>query len=141
MNDESEDQSVKFIRLNNGDDIIAEVVEVGDENQIDYMLINPLKVVYIPSQKGMSYLQVAFMPWVFTKICSEQEFLIHAEDVVTMGNVSEYMLEYYWSNLDHFVGNIEDSIKESENVPETSEEELDLESILEAIRESKRTYH
>lgn len=139
MNDVSDDQSVKFIRLNSGDDIVSQVVEVGDETQIDYILINPLKIVYIPSEKGSAYLQVAFMPWVFTRICSEQEFLIHAEDVITMGNVSNYMADYYWRNMDHFMGSIEDAIKESEEIE--TEEELDLEGILEAINSAKRTFH
>lgn len=31
MNDVNEEHTVKFVRLNNGDDIIAEVVEVGDD--------------------------------------------------------------------------------------------------------------
>jgi hypothetical protein len=143
MNDVSEEPSVKFIRLNNGDDIIAEVVEVGDDTQTDYMVINPLKVVYIPSQRGSSYLQVAFMPWVFTKICEEQEFLIHSDDIITIGNVSEYMLEYYWKNMDYFITS-EDSTVVSEEKPEPEEtepEETSLEELLEAIKSSRRTFH
>lgn len=140
MSDASEEPKIMFIRLNNGDDLVSEVVEVGDETRIDYMLFNPLKVMYIPSDRGSAYLQVAFMPWVFTRICEEQEFFIHAEDVVTMANVSNYMEEYYWKNMDHFMTKVEDSITETEEVPETSEE-LDLESLLEAIKTSRRTFH
>lgn len=103
------------------------------------MLINPLKVVYIQSDKGASYLQVAFIPWVFTRICEEQEFLIHAEDVITIGNVSDKMLEYYWKNMDYFIG----GEGEKEEIPEeeTEPEESGLESLLEAVRASRRTYH
>lgn len=141
MNDESEDHSVKFVRLKNGDDMVSEVVEVGDDNQIDYMIINPLKVVYLPSQQGASYLQVAFIPWVFRKICEDQEFLIHAEDVLTIGNVSEYMLDYYWENMNHFFqGKSEDDVKD-EPEPEIEESETSLEEILETLRTARRTYH
>lgn len=132
---------VKFIRLMTGDDVISEVVEVGDENQIDYMLICPLKVVYIPSTRGVSYLQVAFMPWVFSRICDTQEFLIHAEDVLTMADVSQQIEEYYWKNLDMFVQNGE---KENQVVGEELEENEhleELEEILEALKDSKRTLH
>lgn len=140
MNDVSEEHTVKFVRIKNGDDIIAEVVEVGEDGQIDYMIINPLKVVYMPSQQGSSYLQVAFMPWVFSRICEEQEFLIHAEDVITMGNVTEKMAEYYWNNIDHFTSKGQEELFE-DSEEEPTEEEATLESLLEAFKSARRTYH
>lgn len=140
MSDTSEEPKIMFIRLNNGDDLVSEVVEVGDETRIDYMLFNPLKVMYIPSDRGSAYLQVAFMPWVFTRICEEQEFFIHAEDVVTMANVSNYMEEYYWKNMDHFITKVEDSITETEET-ELEPDETSLEEILDAIRSTRRTLH
>ena len=30
---------VKFLRLKNGDDVISEVVEIGDEETVNYLLI------------------------------------------------------------------------------------------------------
>ena len=80
------------------------------------------------------------MPWVFTRICEEQEFMIHAEDIMTMGRVSEKMEEYYWSNLDHFTGK-EEPVEEIDSDEEDSSEELDLEKLLEAVKNSRRTYH
>lgn len=140
MNDVSEEHTVKFVRIKNGDDIIAEVVEVGEDGQIDYMIINPLKVVYMPSQQGTSFLQVAFMPWVFSRICEEQEFLIHAEDVITMGNVTEKMAEYYWNNIDHFTSKGQEELFEDVE-EEPAEEEATLETLLEALKSARRTYH
>jgi hypothetical protein len=93
----------------------------------------------MPSQQGAAYLQVAFIPWVFTRICSEQEFIIHAEDVITMSNVSSYMEEYYWKNMDHFISKDEDVSTESEELE--TEEETSLEELLEAIKSSRRTFH
>jgi hypothetical protein len=139
MNDVSDAQAIQFIRLNNGDDVVAQVIEVGENDQINYILVNPLKVVYMPSQQGAAYLQVAFIPWVFTRICSQQEFIIHAEDVITMSNVSSYMEEYYWKNMDHFISKDEDVSTESEELE--TEEETSLEELLEAIKSSRRTFH
>ena len=49
MNDVSYDPEVKFVRLKNGDDVIAEVVEFSEnEEAVVFALINPLKIVYIP---------------------------------------------------------------------------------------------
>ena len=138
----SEEPEVKFIRLKNGDDVIAQVVEFSENDQaVVFALIHPLKVIYIPSQKGAAYLQVAFMPWVFTRICDEQEFMIHAEDVITMGNASSYMVEYYWNNLDHFVGSKEETQEEFDEPEVENTEEVNLEEILEVIKSSRRTYH
>ena len=64
MNDIGDDHEVKFVRLKNGDDVVSQVVEFSENDEpVVFALINPLKVVYIASEKGMSYLQVAFVPW------------------------------------------------------------------------------
>lgn len=139
MSDDT-DYDVKFVRLNNGDDIIAQVVEVGDDEQIDYMVFNPLKVVYMTSDRGPSYLQVAFIPWVFTRICEEQEFLIHAEDVVVMANVTSTMSDYYWNNMDLFTASREEKIIEEDEI-EPESRLTELETIIEAIKNTKRTLH
>ncbi len=92
----------KFVRLQNGDDIVTEIVEMEDENGILYTVFNPLKVVYMPSE-SVGYLSVAFMPWVFPRICDQQEFVIHAEDVMLIADVTEKMNIYYWDSVDSMV--------------------------------------
>ena len=99
MNDDVQPLA-KFIRLNNGDDVIADVIETEDEKGILYTLFHPLKVMYIPSERD-GYLAIAFTPWVFPRICDQQEFVIHAEDVLMMADVGERMNTYYWENVDH----------------------------------------
>jgi hypothetical protein len=122
----------KFIRLNNGDDIVAETVEIEDEDGIIYMVYNPLKVFYSHTSHT-GYLAVSFMPWVFPKICEHQEFVIHAEDVLLVSNVSESMNEYYWNNL-----NTQDQKVEEKPEPEINEEEI--ESIIQNLTKN-RTFH
>jgi hypothetical protein len=70
MNDVSDNPVAKFLRLQNGDDIVAETVEYEDENGIMYMVMNPMNVVYSHTHEG--YLSVSFMPWVFTKMVDHQ---------------------------------------------------------------------
>ena len=79
-----------FVRLQNGDDVVAEVVETEDENGVLYTLFHPLKVVYVPSERD-GYIAIAFSPWVFPRLCDQQEFIIHAEDVLIMADVTEKM--------------------------------------------------
>ena len=129
----------KFVRLQNGDDVISEVIETEDENGVTYTLFHPLKVVYVPDESS-GYLTIAFMPWVFPRICEEQEFTIHTEDILFINDVSAKMNNYYWENLEQFTKKIEDySTKQKSN-----QEELHTrirEALEEAGIEKKKVYH
>ena len=93
----------KLVRLKNGDDIIAEVVELEEsKNVTSLILINPLKALYVPSTSS-GYLQIAFMPWVYPRICSEQQFTISMNEVLLCCDVSSYMNEYYWDSIDTYI--------------------------------------
>jgi len=140
MEQVNEDNRVKFIRLKTGDDVIAEVVEVGEDDQIDYMLINPLKVVYVPSTSGSDYLQIAFMPWVFPSICIDQDFYISSDDILTIGDITEKMISYYWKNIDYFLKK-DSKGEEVINEPETEDTNEELKDILSKLLSSTRTYH
>ena len=129
----------KFIRLQNGDDLVSEVVEYEDEKVgLLYHLVNPLKVVYVPT--GSGFIQVAFMPWVFGKICDHQEFTIHGDDVLLISDVSDYMNEYYWENYDTYTNKTEPQPPQEEE----EQEEIDREEIMKSLSElinPKRTLH
>ena len=133
MTDDNE--KAKFLRLQNGDDIVSEVVEMEDDEGIVYLVINPLKVVYVPT--GSGNLQVAFVPWVFSRIVDKQEFMIHLEDVILITDVSDYMNKYYWENIDSY--NKENSYTDQSSEEGSSEEE----ALLDALREltTERKYH
>ena len=134
MNDVSDFPIAKFLRLQNGEDVIAETVEYEDEHGIMYMLVNPLKVVYMQSQHE-GYLSVSFMPWVFHRMVDHQEFMLHADDVLMVSDVSEKMNIYYWDNLDTLTGKV---------VSEPPQEEpMNEENLVDILKElaQKRTYH
>lgn len=138
--DTSDYPNAKLVRLQNGEDVIAEVVEMEDESGVIYALFHPLKVVYVPSE-STGYLTVAFMPWVFPRICDQQEFIIHAQDVMFMANVASNMNEYYWTNMDYYTKRE----LEEEKVTKKSEEENAFDRLKEALEEAdlytKKVYH
>ncbi len=109
----------KFIRLTNGDDLIADVVETEVEDGILYTVFNPLRVVYIDSERE-GYTAIAFSHWVFTGLCDQQEFVIHAEDVMLIADLSEKMNKHYWDYLERDNDNKEksrmDKIKEAADI-------------------------
>ena len=131
----SDDRPIaKFLRLQNGDDVIAETIEMEDEDGIVYTVCHPLKVVYMPTET-VGYLSVMFMPWVFPKICDEQIFTIHAEDVLLLTDVSEKMNIYYWDSVKTYT----DKSQYEQEEPASNDVEETLNEIMEHL--GKRTMH
>ena len=126
----------KLVRLKNGDDIIAEVVELEEsKNVTSLILINPLKALYVPSTSS-GYLQIAFMPWVYPRICSEQQFTISMNEVLLCCDVSSYMNEYYWDSIDTYITEQKDK-REKKEQEEPPVDENTLEEYINMIREGK----
>ena len=139
--DISDYPNAKLVRLQNGDDVISEVVEMEDENGVIYALFHPLKVVYVPSETT-GYLTVAFMPWVFPRLCEQQEFIIHSHDILFMSDVTPKMNEYYWNNMDYYT---KKATAEEEKETQKAEQEDSFDKLKEALEEAglynKKVYH
>ena len=113
----------KFIRLKSGDDLVAEAFETGDDSGDYITVINPLKAIYVPSTVT-AYLQIAFMPWVYPRICDIQEFNIKREEVLIYQDVTDKMNEYYWENLEQYLSNKRDYTEDKQEEEPVSEETL-----------------
>jgi hypothetical protein len=81
------------------------------------------------------------MPWVFPKICSNQEFTISKEDVIMLSMVSDGMNEYYWSSVEQIEKRVSDSLSLGESA--TDEEMEALDEIMDELNrlDVKRTFH
>lgn len=136
---EDEKPLAKFLRLQNGDDVIAEVIETEDEHGVIYTLFHPLKLVYVPTETT-GYVSIAFMPWVFPRICDEQTFNIHGEDVMFVSDVSEKMNIYYWDSVDSYLST-SSKIEHMDEIEEAASEEQELyDEIMDKLG-IKRTFH
>ena len=138
--DVSDYPNAKLVRLQNGDDVIAEVVEMEDENGVIYALFHPLKVVYVPSE-STGYLTVAFMPWVFPRICEQQEFIIHSQDIMFMADVAPKMNEYYWTNMEYYTKRTAEEEKETQKAEQQDSFDKLREALEEAGLYNKKVYH
>jgi hypothetical protein len=96
-----DENTVKFVRLSTGEDIIAEVMYFEDDKEKFYVLNNPLKVVYMTGNKP-GILSISLMQWVFWRITDTQSFNVYPNDVITVANTTDSMEEYYWSSVEHF---------------------------------------
>lgn len=139
------ENSIQFIRLVTGEDLISEVTEVEKNNEVYYILNNPMKVMYMSGSKP-GILSISLMQWVFWKVTNDQEFHLLPKDVLTFANTSPSMEEYYWSSLEHFE-QYKESVELSEEATEEEEQVEDLkeslDSLLEIINSSldKRKLH
>ncbi len=138
------DTEILFLRLKNGEDLIAEVQEMDKT----YILMNPCKVLYLKGSKT-GYLSISLMQWVFARICSDQTFEIEKSEVLFKTFPEDTLIEHYWNSVDHFL-NMEskdkveyESMTESyeEESPMTTEEGIELIKKLLEIKSDKGKLH
>jgi hypothetical protein len=144
-----DDPTIKFVRLSTGEDLISEVVEVKDDKEEYYLLVNPLKIVYVTGEKKGS-IMLSFIEWVFPKITEKQQFKIYPSDVITMAEASTKIEDYYFEaliKLEKYVHNTEDDgidfDTQTEKEPEPTEEEIEyIKTLLEDMsNNTKRKPH
>lgn len=143
--DPNQGPTIKFIRMNTGEDIIAEIVKYSEDNEDLYVLVNPLKVLYTISEThGVS---IALMQWVFPRICDKQEFPVYSNDIITMCSPSKQMTTYYWNVLNKFSipklskHEEEEDDYEFDDVEPTDEELEYINKMLDEIKSGKRKLH
>lgn len=144
---------VKFIRMNTGEDIIAELISHKNDDDEFYVLVNPLKIIYTISEShgGIS---IALMQWIFPRICDKQEFPVYSNDIITMSSPSKQMETYYWNVLNKFdnMGLLlaptnknavqYDTEEDDEDEIEPTEEEMEyINKMLDEIKNGKRKLH
>jgi hypothetical protein len=150
MTEQEQASIVKFMRLNNGEDIISEVIM--EDNFI--VLINPLKILYTTSAKP-GFLSISLMQWVFTKISLENIFEMPKNAILLSSDPTDGLLDYYWQTVLHFQSKSEEHGKrvgfvEGDRIPEL-DDEIDqeegedalkmLEKLLESFKPNKGTLH
>ena len=118
------EESVQFVRLNTGEDLIAEVTQVQNDDNTHYVLHNPMKVVYQIGGARAS-LTVSLMQWVFSRIFANQDFIIYPTDILTMNKTTDDMEDYYWESVDHFTRSKE-KLEKNTVFDDAAEEQNDL---------------
>lgn len=123
------EQSVKFVRMTSGEDLISQITEVksNDDSENYYILTNPMKLTYsVGGANKPGMFAINLMQWVFNRICEDQDFTIYPTDILTIGNPTDDMIEYYWDCVDNFLEMKEKNKKNTEYVkPSDEEEEFD----------------
>lgn len=125
--------SIKFMRLTTGEDIVAEVTEVANGKIV---LSYPLKIIYTPSL-NTGYLSISLMQWVFTKISINQTFDIGLENVLLMTDAEKTLVEHYEDSIFNFF--LKSEQYEEEEMPEPDDGIEMLNDLIDQIKGKKRT--
>ena len=88
---------LQFVRLMTGDDVITELAYNPKEKA--YIFKNPLKIIYAPTQTP-GVVAIGLFHWVFSKVVEKREFIIFKKDILTIGDVTEFLTQYYAKALD-----------------------------------------
>jgi len=92
--------SIRFIRLATGEDILASVVYVrmGDsehnDDEYDLFVVNPMKLMYLVSEDRQS-LVISVVEWVLSSIVDDQKFQLEPSQILAMSAPSDNLIERY----------------------------------------------
>ena len=154
MTDNNNEGSVKFLRLNTGEDLIAYTYHIKEDDLEDehYIIDTPLKIVYGTSPKMHQLMSISLMQWIFSRVTENHEFKLSAKDVLLCANASQHITEFYYETvqqieeLNNDIKNEEQSLKEqlSDDIDEEYIDEAESLELLQNLLEStkgKRTLH
>ena len=83
--------SIKYIRLVTGEDIISEVLEVNGEPHVT--LYNPMKLLY--TFEGESKIRMQLIEWIFSNLVVKNIFALKRRDILIMEDAAEGITSAY----------------------------------------------
>jgi hypothetical protein len=120
--------SIQFVRMNTGEDLVTEVTEVKNDEDIYFIFSNPLKLVYVMGNKP-GVMSISLMQWVFPSLCRDQDFTVYPQDIILMNHASDSMEEFYSNSVEHFNSKkkeLEDRTEFENHMIDDSSEAIDM---------------
>jgi len=139
--EQTTNNNIKIIRLQSGEDIMADVME-NDENEL-IVLDNPMHIIFKRMPTGQTVMMM--MPWLPIEIIKENNATIYGTDILTVIEPKEDLIEYYGRAVIEAqeimekkrIRGINDDNFIDEEGEDDDEEELQVEDILDLMREKK----
>ena len=133
-----EEQIVKLIRLNTGEDIIASCLI--DEETGAVMLGSPMKV-YVKRMVEANQTVLVMLPWLPLELVEEDFATINYGDIITIVEPKKSFVQHYHQTVDQYHAilegrNLEDELSTEEDDEEEYDED-EMQEILDALKESR----
>ena len=134
-------QNIKIIRMQTGEDIVANIVE---EDEDSVLLNSPMRLIFRRLQNGQSVMMM--MPWLPVELIKEDSTIVYLDDIITVMNPKDSMIEYYENIVNKSLmdaSDFDDTLSEPEEDLEDLEEINEItEELTERLEEIKnRTLH
>lgn len=100
--------NIKIIRLHSGEDIIASF----NEEDGSVIVNNPMTVFFKRMPTGKAVMMM--MPWLPVEIISFNTASIHNEDILTVIEPSEHLIEYYARTVEDLTQKVEEEKQDLE---------------------------
>jgi hypothetical protein len=135
--------NIKLVRMQNGDDIISDVTQVGNI----VTLTNPLRLIFRRLPTGQTMMLVA--PWLPNELIEENHAIVSNTDVLTFFSPKDKLVEYYnkmveinMQRKENFGKILDDYLQTEIETADLEEEDLEeaeiTAEVMEAIEEFKR---
>jgi len=139
--EQTTNNNIKIVRLQSGEDIMADVME-NDENEL-IVLDNPMHIIFKRMPTGQTVMMM--MPWLPIEIIKENNATIYGTDILTVIEPKEDLIEYYDKAVleaqeimeKKKIRGINDDDFLDEEDEDDDEEELQVEDIIDLMREKK----
>lgn len=132
------EQTIKIIRMQTGEDIISFIYE--DEETDTVLLNNPMKVILRRMPTGQTIFMM--LPWLPIEIVKEDAAIIYASDIITMIEPKDSLIEYYQNAINQNILTMlkaeEQLLQQLEEDDEEGEEYEITEEELQEIEEYKK---
>ena len=135
--------SIKIVRLQSGEDIMADIVE--DEENDTILLDNPMQVIFKRIPTGQTVMMM--MPWLPIELIKENNAMIYDSDILTIIDPREDLIEYYGNVVLHAKERMENPVdyfsseddeEEDEFENEEGEEKIELDEVMKLLEEKKK---
>jgi hypothetical protein len=139
--EQTTNNNIKIVRLQSGEDIMADVME-NNENEL-IVLDNPMHIIFKRMPTGQTVMMM--MPWLPIEIIKENNATIYGTDILTVIEPKEDLIEYYGKAVleaqeimeKKKIRGINDDDFLDEEDEDDDEEELQVEDIIDLMREKK----
>ena len=141
MTQSIQNNSIKIVRLQSGEDVMAHYYE--DKENGTVLLDNPMHIIFKRIPTGQTVMMM--MPWLPIELIKENNALIYDSDILTIIDPREDLIEYYGNivlhakekmdnPVDYFSGEDEDE----EDFETEEEEKIELDEVMQLLEEKKK---
>lgn len=104
---------IKQFKLTNGEEIITQVVEWPDDDAVEMVIKNPLKVFSVQTEDNSFY--HSFRPWMLYQIDDKNLMLLNMSQIVGEANPHQSVINEYNKTLNYL---LKDERKEVTDIEE-----------------------